>query len=104
MFNLYNLVVLPAILGIGDDSGIHIAHRYIEDGHGSIGEVLYSTGQHVLVASVTTMLSFIGLLFANHPGLQSLGWMGVVGIGATLLAAFTFMPALIQWLEDRGWV
>ncbi len=104
MFNLYNLVVLPAILGIGDDSGIHIAQRYIEEGSGSIGEVLHSTGQHVLIASFTTMLGFAGMLFADHPGLQSLGVMGVVGIGTTLLAAFTFMPALIQWLEDKGWV
>ncbi len=103
-FNLYNLVVLPAILGIGDDSGIHIAQRYIEEGKGSLGKVLSSTGQHVLVASFTTMLGFAGVLFADHPGLQSLGVMGVVGIAATLLAAFTFMPALIQWLEDKGWV
>ncbi|MEL7364194.1 MAG: MMPL family transporter, partial [Bacteroidota bacterium] len=28
----YNLVVLPAILGIGNDAGVHLVHRYREEG------------------------------------------------------------------------
>jgi len=104
MFNFYNLVVLPAILGIGEDNGVHLAHRYRDEGKNSMGDVLSSTGQHVTIGSITTMLGFSGLLFTNHPGLQSLGTMAVIGIGMTLLAALTFLPALIQWLEDRNWI
>lgn len=104
MFNFYNLVVLPAILGIGEDNGVHLAHRYREEGKKSMWDVLSSTGQHVTVGSVTTMLGFSGLLFTNHPGLQSIGEMAVLGIGMTLVAALTFLPALIQWLEDRDWL
>lgn len=103
MFNFYNLVVLPAILGIGEDNGVHLAHRFREEG-GSMWEVLSSTGQHVTVGSLTTMLGFSGLLFTSHPGLQSLGAMAVIGIGMTLVTALTFLPALIQWLEDRNWI
>jgi len=104
MFNFYNLVVLPAILGIGEDNGVHLAHRYREEGKNSMWDVLSSTGQHVTVGSLTTMLGFSGLLFTNHPGLQSLGQMAVIGIGMTLVAALTFLPALIQWLEDADWI
>lgn len=104
MFNFYNLVVLPAILGIGEDNGVHLAHRYRDEGHSSMWRVLSSTGQHVSIGSLTTMLGFSGLLFTKHPGLQSLGVMAVIGIGMTLLAALTFLPALIQWLEDRNWI
>lgn len=104
MFNFYNLVVLPAILGIGEDNGVHLAHRYRDEGKSSMWEVLSSTGQHVTIGSLTTMLGFSGLLFTNHPGLQSLGQMAVIGIGMTLVAALTFLPALIQWLEDRNWI
>jgi predicted RND superfamily exporter protein len=104
MFNFYNLVVLPAILGIGEDNGVHLAHRYREEGKSSMWDVLSSTGQHVTIGSLTTMLGFSGLLFTNHPGLQSIGEMAVVGIGMTLVAALTFLPALIQWLEDRNWI
>ncbi|HEX6982773.1 MAG TPA: MMPL family transporter [Balneolaceae bacterium] len=104
MFNFYNLVVLPAILGIGEDSGVHLAHRYIEEGRNSMWSVLSSTGQHVTIGAVTTMLGFAGLIFTNHPGLQSLGLIATIGIGMILLAALTFLPALIQWLEDKNWI
>ncbi|MCH2449094.1 MAG: MMPL family transporter [Gracilimonas sp.] len=103
-FNFYNLVVLPAILGIGEDSGVHLAHRYREEGKNSMWQVLSSTGQHVTMGSVTTMLGFAGLLFTNHPGLQSIGVIAVLGIGMTLLTSVTFLPALIQWLEDKDWI
>ena len=103
-FNFYNLVVLPAILGIGEDSGVHLAHRYREEGKNSMWQVLSSTGQHITMGSVTTMLGFAGLLFTNHPGLQSIGIMAVTGIGMTLLTSITFLPALIQWLEDKNWI
>jgi len=104
MFNFYNLVVLPAILGIGEDNGVHLAHRYRDEGENSMWSVLSSTGQHVTIGSLTTMLGFSGLLFTNHPGLQSLGEMAVIGIGMTLVAALTFLPALIQLLEDKNWI
>ncbi|WP_138429365.1 efflux RND transporter permease subunit [Fodinibius saliphilus] len=104
MFNFYNLVVLPAILGIGEDNGVHLAHRYREEGKSSMWDVLSSTGQHVTIGSITTMLGFAGLLLTNHPGLRSIGTMAVIGIGMTLVTALTFLPALIQWLEDRNWI
>lgn len=103
-FNFYNLVVLPAILGIGEDSGVHLAHRYRDEGRNSMWQVLSSTGQHISMGSITTMLGFAGLIFTNHPGLQSLGVMAVIGIGMTLLTSLTFLPALIQWLENKNWI
>lgn len=103
-FNFYNLVVLPAILGIGNDNGVHLAARYLEEGRNSMWSVLKSTGQHISIGSVTTMLGFAGLLFTTHPGLYSIGLLAVTGIGMTLFSALTFLPALIQWLEDRNWI
>ncbi|MEX1063286.1 MAG: MMPL family transporter [Balneolaceae bacterium] len=103
-FNFYNLVVLPAILGIGCDNGVHIVHRYRDEGRNSMWNVLSSTGQHITIGSLTTMLGFAGLLFTNHPGLQSIGIMAVLGIGMTLLSALTFLPSLVQILEDRDWI
>lgn len=100
--NFYNLVVLPTVLGIGDDSGIHIVHRYLEEGRGSLGRVLRSTGEHVGVSALTTMIGFGGWLLSMHPGLRSIGQLAVIGIGLTLLAALLFLPALLQWFEGRG--
>ena len=99
--NFYNMIVLPAILGIGNDAGVHLVHRYQEEGPGSIRRVLRYTGEHIAMGSFTTMIGFAGLLLSFHPGLHSIGELAVVGIGATLLAALLFLPAALQWLEDR---
>ncbi|WP_103018837.1 efflux RND transporter permease subunit [Salinibacter altiplanensis] len=100
--NFYNMVVFPAILGIGNDAGVHMVHRYREEGSGSLWTVLRSTGEHVTMGTLTTMVGFGGLLLSFHPGLNSMGTLAVLGLGTTLLAAVAFLPALWQWLEDRG--
>ncbi|MCK5785111.1 MAG: MMPL family transporter [Candidatus Sabulitectum sp.] len=98
--NFYNMIVLPVLLGIGNDAGVHIVHRYMELGRGSIRQVLGSTGKHVAMASVTTMIGFSGSLLSSHPGLRSIGHIAVLGIASTLLSALLFLPALIQLLEN----
>lgn len=100
--NFYNLVVLPAVLGIGNDAGVHLVHRYREEGPGSILTVLRYTGEHISMGSLTTMVGFGGLLLSFHPGLQTIGELAVVGIGMTLLTAIVFLPALLQVIEDRS--
>ncbi len=102
MVNFYNMIIFPAILGIGNDAGVHMVHRYREEGAGSLWAVLRSTGEHVTMGTLTTMVGFGGLLLSFHPGLNSIGTLAVVGLGTTLLAAIAFLPALLQWLEDRG--
>jgi len=102
MVNFYNMIIFPAILGIGNDAGVHMAHRYREEGPRSLWTVLRSTGEHVTMGTLTTMVGFGGLLLSFHPGLNSIGTLAVVGLGTTLLAAIVFLPALLQWLEDRG--
>ena len=99
--NFFNLVVLPAMLGIGNDVGVHLTHRYRESGKGSIMKVLRSTGEHCAIGSLTTMIGFFGLMFSFHPGLRSIGELALAGVTTTLLAALLFLPALIQWIEDR---
>ena len=98
--NFYNMVVLPVLLGIGNDAGVHIVHRYMELGRGSIRHVLSTTGKHVAMASVTTMIGFSGSLLSSHPGLRSIGHIAVLGIASTLLGALVFLPALLQLLEN----
>lgn len=98
----YNLVVLPTVLGIGNDGGVHLTHRYQDEGKGGIRQVLRSTGEHVTMGALTNLIGFGGLLLSTHPGLRSIGVLAVVGIGATLAATLIFFPALIQVLEDRG--
>ncbi|MEM1115772.1 MAG: MMPL family transporter, partial [Bacteroidota bacterium] len=100
----YNLVVLPTVLGIGNDGGVHLAHRYREEGRGSIRRVLRSTGEHVTMGALTNLIGFSGLLISGHPGLRSIGVLAVVGITATLVATLVVFPALLQVVEDTRWL
>ena len=100
----YNLVVLPTVLGIGNDGGVHLTHRYREEGRGSVRRVLRSTGEHVTMGALTNLVGFGGLLLSSHPGLRSIGVLAVVGIGGTLAATLVFYPALLQVLEDNHWL
>jgi len=100
-FNLFNIVVLPSIIGIGVDNGVHIYHRYKEEGPGSLYHVLRNTGLAVTMTSLTTIVGYCGLILASHPGLNSIGHLAVIGILATFLTAVIVLPALLQFFDKK---
>ncbi|RMF18660.1 MAG: hypothetical protein D6761_02085 [Candidatus Dadabacteria bacterium] len=99
--NFFNMVVLPSILGIGIDNGVHLYHRYRELGPGHAGLALRLTGGAISTSSGTSIVGFAGLMFAHHGGLKAIGDLAVRGIALTLLAALVALPALMVVLE--GW-
>jgi predicted RND superfamily exporter protein len=100
-FNLFNIVVFPSVIGIGVDHGVHLYHRYLEEGRGSLPFVLRHTGVAVSITTLTTITGYSGLIVASHPGLNSIGTLAVVGLITTFVTAVTVLPAVIQWLEHR---
>lgn len=100
--NFYNMIVLPTLLGLGVDYGVHFYHRYIESGPGSVPEAMRHTGSAIFITATTTMLGFAGLILANHMGLSSLGVLAVIGIGSCLLGAIISFPALLVFMERKG--
>lgn len=94
--NLFNMVVLPSVVGVGVDAGVHLYHRYLEEGPGSLYYVLRRTGPAVAMATVTTIVGYTGLMMASHPGLVSIGKLAVLALLTTLLSALTVFPAMIQ--------
>ena len=101
--NMANMVILPLILGIGVVNGIHITHRYREeeDKHSSI--LGKSTGQAVLLSSLTTMIGFGSMMVADHSGVFSLGLILTLGVFNCLIASITFLPALLKLSAAKGW-
>lgn len=97
--NFFNMVAIPTVIGVGVDSGIHLYHRYRRETPGSTGIVLRHTGGAVLLATVTTMVGFSGLVLARHPGLNSVGTLALLGLATTLLAALTVLPAMLHLWE-----
>jgi hypothetical protein len=99
---LYNMVVLPTVLGTGIDGAIHMYHRYLEEPDRNLWVVLRTTGLSVVASSVTTLAGFIGLVFVSHKGVNTIGGMACAGIFASLITAVFLLPGLIVMLEGSG--
>lgn len=99
--NIYSLLLLPMLFGLAVDGSLHLFQRWREEGTGSISFVLSRTGRPVLVASLTAMTGFSGLLFSGHPGLRSMGVLALLGLFCILTAHLIIFPALVGWLDSR---
>ena len=102
-FNMANLVILPLILGIGVVNGIHITHRYREEKDKNSVVLGKSTGQAVILSSLTTMIGFGSMMVADHYGVFSLGLVLTLGVFCCLVASITFLPALLKLSSAKGW-
>ena len=98
---LYNLIVIPVILGVGIDTAIHLYHRHRALGRNGLKENLRQTGAMVAASALTTVAGFAGLLFVSHMGLWSIGVLAGVGISASLLSMLIVLPYLLMTFCDR---
>ena len=55
----------------------------------------------MFVSMLTTMVGFLGLRLATHPGLNSIGVLALIGLVTCFVAAVIVLPAILQALEDR---
>ena len=101
--NMANLVILPLILGIGVVNGIHITHRYREEKDKNQVVLSKSTGQAVILSSLTTMIGFGSMMVADHYGVYSLGLVLSLGVFCCLIASITFLPALLKLSTAKKW-
>lgn len=102
--NFANVIVLPLLLGIGVDSGIHLVHRArLEAATGDAGRPLLATGtaRGVVASALTTLASFGSLAFAAHRGMASMGQLLTLGVLLMLASNLLVLPALLA-LERRG--
>jgi uncharacterized protein len=94
-FNFANVLVLPALLGIGIDSGIHLVHRWRHMAGESDPLLETSTARGVVQSTLTTIASFGTLAISPHPGMASLGILLTLGLTLTLVANLILIPALV---------
>lgn len=101
-FNFADVIVLPLLLGIGVDSGIHMVHRarIREDDQEPI--LSTSTARAVVFSATTTIASFGTLALVPHRGMANLGQLLVIGVGWTVFANLVLLPALLELRERRG--
>ncbi len=94
-FNFADVIVLPLLLGIGVDSGIHLVHRARQSWHREPNILATSTARAVAYSALTTIASFGTMGFATHRGLATLGQLLTLGVGMTILCNLVVLPSLI---------
>ena len=98
-FNYANVIVLPLLIGIGVDSGIHIAHRE-RRAPGAVFAT--STPRAVLFSALTTMAAFGTLALSDHQGTASMGILLAISMCASVGAVLALTPALIRWGQPHA--
>jgi len=91
--NPANLIVLPLVIGLGVDGGVHVVHDYrSQRGRYVPGSSVINA---IIVNATTTMVGFGSMMIAAHRGLYSLGLVLTIGVGTCLIVAVVLVPALL---------
>lgn len=97
--NAANLIVLPLILGIGVDVGVHVVHDFTH--HRGRYEMSGSTFNGTVLTTTTSIVGFGSMMVSAHRGLYSLGFVLSIGLAGTLYIALVVLPALLTMVRGR---
>lgn len=98
--NFLNFVALPLTFGIGIEYAINLYDR-ISVFKGDIRAGLISGAGPVMLCSLTTILGYGSLLFADNRALVSFGRYAIAGEFACIIAAMVTMPAMLMLSARR---
>lgn len=98
--NLFSVVVIPALLGMGVDDGVHYFRHWIE----LKGDTFRTQNElfgPLSVTTFTTMLGYSGMMFAGHPGIQSIGKFAVTGLLVIWLTSLFLLPGILSIIRNK---
>ncbi len=96
-FNIFNIIVLTFIFGLGIDYSIFIIKGLVQEfKYGK--STLDSYKVSVLLSVITTLLGIGALIFAKHPALKSIAAISIIGILSVLFITFTLPPIIFKWI------
>ena len=102
-FTLFNIPILPAILGIGVDNGVYLTDRIrrLHNEPGGLASALGGTGAAILAATATTVMGFGAFMIADNGGLRGIGALAVMGISIAAITAILVLPSLAALSRPR---
>jgi predicted RND superfamily exporter protein len=92
--DLISLAVLPIMLGIGIDDGLHAMHGARVDPQRGIRGAVIGAGRAMTLTTLTTCVGFGSLTLSQIPGLRNGGLLVAVGVLACLLTTLLVLPAI----------
>jgi hopanoid biosynthesis associated RND transporter like protein HpnN len=98
--NPANLIVLPLLLGLGMDGGVHIVHdfRLQTERRYRISPSIINS---LVLTSTTTIVGFGSMLLAAHRGLFTFGLVLTIGVASSVFIALVPLPAILTLLDRR---
>ena len=97
-FNPANLVIIPLLVGIGVDNGIHVVRHFLSADSPDAEIAGSSTGRAITLSTLTTMAGFGSLMVARHQGIFSIGALLTIAMASSLLASLVVLPSLLRVL------
>lgn len=100
-FNYLNILLVPVLIGTTVDAGVHLISR-IRESHLNFPPVFAETGRAIVGGLITSVVGFSAMLLADHPGLNSMGRVAILGFSLNLVVMLLFFPAWLLWLQQFG--
>jgi uncharacterized membrane protein YdfJ with MMPL/SSD domain len=103
-------VVLLIGLAVGVDYAMFYMRRMMEetDNGRSPADALdvaaATSGRAVLISGFTVMAAMGGMFFSGNPIFSSFGVGTIIVVGVAMLGSLTFLPAVLSWLGEKGWL
>ena len=94
--NFANTIVLPLLMGIGVDAGVHAVHRWRLQPHDAPAGLAGGTGRAVSLTVMTTVLGFACLTLAEHQGVRSLGMVMSLGLLLVWASTVFILPPILR--------
>ncbi len=99
-FNPANLVIIPLLVGIGVDNGIHVIRHFLGSGSPEDEVAGSSMGRAITLSTLTTMAGFGSLIIARHQGIHSVGALLTLAMACCLVASLVVLPSLLRILPE----
>jgi hydrophobe/amphiphile efflux-3 (HAE3) family protein len=104
---MVSIALNSIVLGLGIDYSIMITERYLEERQSvspaqAVRRAIEYTGKATTTSALATMGGFGALMLSTFPVMRDFGFLALVSISLSLLAAFTIVPAFLMLTERLG--
>ncbi|MGZ4583093.1 MAG: MMPL/RND family transporter [Mycobacterium sp.] len=109
--NLQVIVFMTAVMmGAGTDYAVFLISRYHDylrhgdDSDQAVKKALMSIGKVIAASAATVAVTFLAMIFTKLEVFSAVGPAISISIVVSLLAAVTFLPAVLVLAGRRGWI
>jgi predicted RND superfamily exporter protein len=98
--DLFSMCVLPVMIGIGMDDGLHVLHMSRYRGE-DLARATSEAGRGIVLTNLTTCAGFASLMLSHVPALRNGGLLICVGNLLCLAATLVALPAIAALRRSR---